>query len=65
MSIYTPTMTAFQIGDRVEQRTGPLAQGTVVAVFFTLAGEVRYVVEAVAGEKLHIYNAGQLREAHP
>lgn len=64
-TIYTPTLTAFKLGVRVEKRSGYQWPGTVVAVFYTLAGEVRYVVECTAPEvkgALHIYNGGQLRE---
>ena len=55
-----------KLGDRVEKASGYKWPGVVVAVFKTLAGETRVVVECtvpdVAGA-LHIYNPEQLRIA--
>lgn len=51
----------FAIGDRVEKFTGDYQlAGVVRAVFYTLAGKLRYVVEHEPGF-LHIYNQTQLR----
>lgn len=63
-----PKLVAFHLGDRVEKRSGYRWPGIIVSVFFNLQGEVRYVVECTTPEvrgALHIYNAGQLRKAHP
>jgi hypothetical protein len=52
------------IGDKVEKVTGYKWPGVVVAVFDTLAGERRVVVECTAEAvkgALHIYNEGQLK----
>jgi hypothetical protein len=53
----------FNIGDRVEKVSGYKWPGVVVAVFDTLAGERRVVVECTVPEiagALHIYNEKQL-----
>lgn len=53
----------FKIGDKVEKVSGYKWPGTVVAVFNTLAGERRVVVECTVLEvigALHIYNEQQL-----
>lgn len=53
------------VGDRVEKVAGYKWPGIVVAVFDTLGGEKRYVVECTALEvagALHIYNGSQLRK---
>lgn len=53
----------FAIGDCVVKPRGYSFPGVIVAVFTTLAGEQRYVVECVTPEcagMLHIYNGGQL-----
>lgn len=53
-----------QVGDRVEKVSGYKWPGVVVAVFNTLAGETRIVVECTAAEvagALHIYNETQLK----
>lgn len=54
-------MPKFQISDRVKKTSGYPYDGVVVAVFLTLAGEWRYVVEheACVG-MLHIFNGSQL-----
>jgi hypothetical protein len=53
----------FKIGDKVEKTSGYKWPGVVVAVFDTLAGERRVVVECTTPEvagALHIYNEKQL-----
>ena len=48
----------FSIGDKVKKVSGDyVLEGVVVAVFFTLAGRLRYVVEhtPAAPGLLHIY----------
>jgi hypothetical protein len=53
----------FKIGDKVEKFSGYKWPGIVVAVFDTLAGERRVVVECTAADvagALHIYNEKQL-----
>jgi hypothetical protein len=53
----------FKIGDKVEKTSGYKWPGVVVAVFDTLAGEHRVVVECTTPEvagALHIYNEKQL-----
>lgn len=54
-----------KVGDLVQKVKGYKWPGEVVAVFQTIAGETRIVVECtspdVAGA-LHIYNAGQLEK---
>jgi hypothetical protein len=53
----------FKIGDKVEKVSGYRWPGVVVAVFDTLAGERRVVVECTVpevGGALHIYNEKQL-----
>lgn len=52
-----------QTGDRVQKVKGYKWPGVVVAVFDTLAGQRRVVVECTAPEvagALHIYNEQQL-----
>lgn len=57
------TTPQFDVGDKVQKGTGFRFPGTIRAVFYTNAGELRYVVEAdnedFAG-MLHIYNPKQL-----
>jgi hypothetical protein len=56
-------MIEFKIGDKVEKFSGYKWPGVVVAVFDTLAGERRVVVECTTPEvagALHIYNEKQL-----
>ena len=56
-------MSSFNLGDKVEKVSGYKWPGIVVAVFDTLAGERRVVVECTAPEvagALHIYNEKQL-----
>jgi len=53
----------FVIGDKVEKTSGYKWPGVVVAVFDTLAGERRVVVECTVPEvsgALHIYNEKQI-----
>lgn len=50
-------------GDLVEKRTGYPFPGVVIAAFYNMKGERRYVVECTAkGVEgcLHIFSAGQL-----
>lgn len=50
--------------DKVTKTSGYLFPGTVVAVFDTLAGETRYVVESSTSPGLlHIFNEAQLELA--
>jgi len=51
----------FNIGDKVDKSTGYTFPGTVVAVFQTTAGELRYVVEMDQHKLLHIFNEKQLK----
>ena len=56
-------MESLAIGDKVEKVSGYKWPGIVVAVFDTLAGERRVVVECTTPEvagALHIYNEKQL-----
>ena len=56
-------MSSFKLGDKVEKVSGYKWPGIVVAVFDTLAGERRVVVECTTHEvagALHIYNEKQL-----
>lgn len=53
------------IGTRVQKRSGYRWPGVIVAVFVTLAGETRYVVECTVPEvagALHIYSREQLEK---
>lgn len=53
----------FQVGDKVQKSKGYLWPGVVVAVFDTLSGARRVVVECTAKEvagALHIYSEEQL-----
>jgi len=55
---------SLNIGDKVEKVSGYKWPGVVVAVFDTLSGERRVVVECTVEEvkgALHIYNEGQLK----
>jgi hypothetical protein len=54
----------FQIGDEVEKISGYKWPGEVVAVFLTIDGKERVVVECTVEEvrgALHIYSPEQLR----
>ena len=54
-----------QLGDDVQKVKGYKYPGTVVAVFKTLRGEKRFVVEATGKEyqgMLHIFNEEQLTQ---
>lgn len=54
---------SFQLGDTVQKKTGYAWPGIVVAVFKTISGEIRFVVECTVPEvagALHIYNESQL-----
>ncbi len=56
----------FQVGDDVEKVRGYRWPGKVVAVFTTLAGEQRVVVECTVPEvagALHIYSPDQIKLA--
>lgn len=58
-------MYMFEVGDKVEKCTGDYhLEGVVVAVFKTLSGKHRYVVEhqPLAPGLLHIYSAQNLRK---
>ena len=55
--------SAFKLGDKVQKVKGYRWPGRVVAIFQTLAGETRLVVECTVPEisgALHIYNESQL-----
>jgi hypothetical protein len=52
--------TTFRIGDLVEKISGYQFPGTIVAVFFTAKGDIRYVVEMEHFGLLHIFNEQQL-----
>lgn len=54
-------MPELKIGDKVNKAKGYKFPGTVVAVFTTLAGETRYVVEMTGFGLLHIFNREQLQ----
>lgn len=57
-------MALFKVGDKVEKVSGYKWPGIVVAVFDTLSGERRLVVECTVPEiagALHIYNENQLK----
>jgi len=54
-----------KIGDKVTKPKGYKYPGVIVAVFTTLAGDTRYVVEATGEEykgMLHIFNGDQIEE---
>lgn len=54
------------VGDDVQKVSGYKFYGTIVAVFETILGETRYVVEATGDGyegMLHIYNGNQLKLA--
>lgn len=56
-------MNELNVGDKVQKRTGYRWPGEVVAVFKTLRGERRVVVECTVKEvagALHIYSEEQL-----
>lgn len=56
--------TALTVGDRVEKSAGYQWPGVVVAVFETIGGKTRYVVECTVPEvagALHIYSPNQIR----
>ena len=58
-------MTDLKIGDVVEKISGYKWPGVVVAVFETLSGKIRYVVECTVLDvegALHIYSAKQLKK---
>lgn len=54
----------FNVGDKVDKTAGYKFPGTVVAVFQTLAGATRYVVEMDGYGMLHIFNEGNLQIRH-
>jgi hypothetical protein len=52
-----------QVGDKVRKVSGYAWPGVIVAVFETLAGHTRYVVECTVPEvsgALHIYSPAQI-----
>lgn len=57
------SIRAMRVGDRVQKRSGYKWPGVIVAIFETLSGETRVVVECtvpdVAGA-LHIYSLAQI-----
>ena len=58
-------MNEFFVGDKVRKAKGYKYPGVVVSWFETLAGEIRYVVEATGEEykgMLHIFNGDQLEK---
>lgn len=58
-------MDEIKVGDKVEKVSGYLWPGIVVAVFDTLAGKQRFVVECTVPEvkgALHIYSREQLNK---
>lgn len=58
-------MEELKIGDKVEKVSGYKWPGVVVAVFHTLAGDLRIVVECTVKEvsgALHIYSIQQLKK---
>lgn len=50
----------FSVGDKVDKAKGYTFPGTVVAVFKTTEGNLRYVVEMDTHHLLHIFNEDQL-----
>lgn len=50
----------FKVGDKVNKSKGYKFPGTVVSVFKTTVGELRYVVEMDEYHLLHIFNHSQL-----
>ena len=57
-------MALLAVGDKVKKTSGYKWPGIVIAVFDTLAGERRVVVECTVPEvagALHIYNENQLK----
>lgn len=50
----------FKIGDKVDKKVGYTFPGTVVAVFETTTGKIRFVVEMDNHGLLHIFNEDQL-----
>jgi hypothetical protein len=55
-------MEEFKVGDRVEKYTGDaIWSGTVVSVYYTLAGKLRYVIEVEPQGFQMIANPKQLR----
>lgn len=52
-----------KLNEQVKKKSGYSYPGTIVAVFQTLAGDTRYVVEATGADykgMLHIFNGDQL-----
>lgn len=54
----------FHVGQWVRKPKGYAFPGTVVSVFRTRAGQVRYVVEMDHYRMLHIFNEEQLEATH-
>jgi hypothetical protein len=62
------TKPRFSVGQRVRKRSGYSMPGVVVAVYATLNGQTRYVVECTAWAMRgcqHIFNEEQLVERKP
>lgn len=58
-----PLQSGFRVGDKVEKSSGYKWPGEVVAVFRTIKGEERIVVECTVPEvagALHIYSPSQI-----
>ena len=54
-------MAKYKINNKVDKSKGYTFPGTVVAVFYTTAGLLRYVVEMDEHKLLHIFNEEQLK----
>ena len=56
-------MNRWGLHTRIIKPNGYPFPGIIVAVFTTMVGETRYVVEHECGGLLHIFNGDQLRKA--
>jgi hypothetical protein len=54
------TASQFEIGDKVDQSYSNHAEGTVVAILTSKAGERRYAVEMSGHRTIQIASAGSL-----
>jgi hypothetical protein len=54
------TASRFEIGDKVDQSYSNHAEGTVVAILTSKAGERRYAVEMSGHRTIQIASAGSL-----
>jgi hypothetical protein len=54
------TQSKFHLGDLVDKHRGYTFPGTVVSVFYTTKGDLRYVVELSGYGLMHIFNEDQL-----